>query len=156
MLTFIRSGGGGGGDSLIRAGTDVWAQTFGISGVNLCPGIRSWEVNFAQALGNFCQKKCVIVDKRVKKVIYLLKIFNFGTLKLMKTCLVIRFLAVICPGIRFFREILPGLGFALATHPYLPLLGSRPPPPPPHSSSCYMNVGQKYMYLQTQHASIAT
>ena len=52
MLTFIR-GGGGGGVSLIRAGTDVWAQALGISGVNLCPGIRSWEVNFAQALGNF-------------------------------------------------------------------------------------------------------
>ena len=98
-------------------------------------------------------KKCVIFDKRVKKVIYLLKNFNFGTLKVMKTCLVIRFLAVICPGIRFFWEILPGLGFALTTHPYLLLLGSRPPS---HSSSCYMNVGQKYMYLQTQHASIAT
>ena len=27
---------------------------------------------------------------------------------------------------------------------------------PRHSSSCYMHVGQKYMYLQTQHASIAT
>ena len=73
-------------------------------------------------------KKCVIFDKRVKKVIYLLKNFNFDTLKVMKTCLVIRFLAVICLGIRFFWEILPGLGFALATHPYLLLLGSRPPP----------------------------
>ena len=60
----------------------------------------------------------------------MLKNFNFGTLKVMKTCLVIRFLAVICPGIRFFWEILPGLGFALATHPYLFLLGSLPPPPP--------------------------
>ena len=39
---------------------------------------------------------------------YLLKIFNFGTLKVMKTC----------PGIRFFGEILSGLGFALAEHPY--------------------------------------
>ena len=36
-----------------------------------------------------------------------------------------------CPGIRFFGEILPGLGFALAAHPYLPLLGSRSPPPSP-------------------------
>ena len=61
-------------------------------------------------------------------ICYLLKNFNFGTLKVMKTCLVIRFLAVICPGIRFFWEILPGLGFALATHPYLLLLGSRLPP----------------------------
>ena len=61
-------------------------------------------------------------------MIYLLKNFNFGTLKVMKSCLVIRFLAVICPGIRFFWEILPGLGFALARHPYLLLLGSSPPP----------------------------
>ena len=102
----------------------MWVQTLGISGVNLCPGIRSWEVNFAQAFSNF-EKKCVIFDRRVRKVIYLLKNFNFGTLKVIKTCLVIRFLAVICPGIRFFWEILPGLGFALATHPYLLLLGSR-------------------------------
>ena len=64
----------------------------------------------------------------MKKVIYLPKIFNFGTLKVMKTCPVIRFLAVICLGIRFFREILPDLGFALATHPYLRLLESPPPP----------------------------
>ena len=63
----------------------------------------------------------------MKKVIYLLKNFNFGTLKVMKTCLVIRFLAVICPGIRFFWEIFPRLGFALATHPYLLLLESPPP-----------------------------
>ena len=74
--------------------------------------------------------KCVIFDKTVKKVIYLLKNFNFGTLKVIKTCLVIRFLAVICQGIRFFQEILPGLGFALTTHPYLPLLGSCLNPPP--------------------------
>ena len=40
-------------DYLIRVGTDVWARALGISGVNLCPGIRSWEVNFAQALCNF-------------------------------------------------------------------------------------------------------
>ena len=38
------------------------------------------------------------------------------------------FWALFRPGIRFFWEILPGLGFALATHPYLPLLGSSPPP----------------------------
>ena len=94
------------GGGVIRAGTDVWVQTLGISGVILCPGIRSWEVNFAQAFSNFCQK-CVIFDKRVKKVIYLLKNFNFGTLKVMKTCLVIRFLAVICPGIRFFGKFCP-------------------------------------------------
>ena len=57
------------------------------------PDIRyfrgSCEVNFAQAFSN--SVKCVIFDKRVKKVIYLLKNFNFGTLKVMKTCLVIRF-----------------------------------------------------------------
>ena len=107
----------------------------------------SWEVNFARHSVIF-DKKCVIFDKS-EKVIYLLKNFNFETLKVMKTCLVIRFLAVICPGIRFFWEILPGLGFALATHPYLLLLGSCSPPP--HSASCYMNVGQKYMYCIYKH-----
>ena len=95
-------GGGGGEDSLIRVSTDVRTRALGISGVNFCPGIRSWEVNFAQALG-FRQflTKCAIFDKRVKKVIHLLKIFNFGTLQVMKTYPVVRFLAVICPGIRF-------------------------------------------------------
>ena len=57
---------GGGGDSLIKVGTDVRARALGISGVNFCPSIR------------------------------------------------------------FLGEILPGLGFALAAHPYLPLLGGRP------------------------------
>ena len=47
------------------------ARALGISGVNFCPGIRFWEVNFARALG-FLQflpfdKKCVIFYKRVKK-----------------------------------------------------------------------------------------
>ena len=78
----------------------------------------------------------------------------------MKTCLVIRFLAVICPGISIFWEILPGLGFALATHPYLLLLGSRLPPPPPPSTfsqllhECWTKI--HVLCLQTQHASIAT
>ena len=53
VLTFIRGGGGGGGDSLIRVGTDVQARALGISGVSLCLGIRSLEVNFAKALGSF-------------------------------------------------------------------------------------------------------
>ena len=53
---------------------NVRARALGISGVNFCPGIRFWEVNFARALG-FLQflpfdKKCVIFYKRVK-------IFNF-------------------------------------------------------------------------------
>ena len=53
------------------------ARALGISGVNFCPGIRFWEVNFARALG-FWQfdKKCVMIDKKVKNVTYLLKIFN--------------------------------------------------------------------------------
>ena len=61
-----------GGDSLIKVSTDVWAQALGISGVNFCPGIRFWELNFAQALGfwQFLTKEYVIFDKRVKKVIY--------------------------------------------------------------------------------------
>ena len=85
-----------------------------------------------------------------------MKNFDFSTLKVMKTCLVIRFLAVICPGIRFFWEILPGLSFALATHLYLLLLGSCPAPPTfiqlLHECSTKIHT----LYLQTQHASIAT
>ena len=72
---------GGGGDSLIKVGTDV----------------RARALNFWQVL----TKKCVIFDKRVKEVTYLLKvsnISNFGTLKLMKTCSVIRFLGTFLPG----------------------------------------------------------
>ena len=75
------------------------ARALGISGVNFCTGIRFWEVNFARALG-FWQflTKSVIIDKKVKKVTYLLKIFNFSTLKVMKTCPVIRFLGTFLPG----------------------------------------------------------
>ena len=91
-----------GGDSLIKVGTDVWAWALGISGVDFCLGIRFWEVNFTRALGfwQFLTKKCVIIDKRVTKVTYLPKIFNFGTLKVMKTCLVITlgFLGKLCPA----------------------------------------------------------
>ena len=49
---------------------------------------------------------------------YLLKIFNVGALKVMKTYQVIRFSGTFCLGIRFFGEILPGLGFELVAHPY--------------------------------------
>ena len=101
------------------------AGALGILGVNFCPGFRFWKVNFTRPLG-FCQfltKKCMIFDKRVTKVTYLLKNSHFGTLKFMKTCPVIRFWALFCPGIRFFGKILPGLGFALAAYSYLPLLG---------------------------------
>ena len=89
-----------GGDSLIKVGTAVRAQALGISGVNFCLGIRFWEVNFAWALGfwQFFTKKCIIFDKRVKKVTYLLKISNFGTLKFMKTCSVFRLLGTFLPG----------------------------------------------------------
>ena len=47
------------GDSLIKVGTDVWAQKLGISGVNFCQAIRFWEVNFAWGLGlwQFLTKK---------------------------------------------------------------------------------------------------
>ena len=91
-------------------------RALGISGVNFCQGIRFWEVNFARALvfAIFDKK----MRKRVKKVTYLLKIFNFGALKVMKTCPVIRFLGTFSLGIRFFGEILPGLGFELVAHPY--------------------------------------
>ena len=56
-----------------------------------------------------CNIIVIICHKRVKNVNYLLNISNFGTLKSMKTCLVIR----------FFWKILPGPGFLLATHPCL-------------------------------------
>ena len=85
----------GRGDSLIKVGTDVRAQALGISGVNFCPGIKFCELNFARALcvWQLLTKKCVIFDKRVTKVTYLLKLSNFGTLKFMKTCPVISFWA---------------------------------------------------------------
>ena len=120
MVKLRERGAGEGGGFLIKVGTDVQAWALGISGVNFCLGIRFWEVNFAWAL-DFWQflTKNVIIDKRVKKVTYLLKIFDFGTLKVMNTC----------PVIRFLSTFLSGLGFALVAHPYLPLLGSRPPPP---------------------------
>ena len=51
MLTFIQGGGGGGGEGGKLGCADVRAQALGISGVNFCLGIRSWEVNFAQTLG---------------------------------------------------------------------------------------------------------
>ena len=43
----------GGGDSLRKVGTHVWAwaRALGILGVNCCPGIRFWGVNFARELG---------------------------------------------------------------------------------------------------------
>ena len=55
------------------------------------PGIRYFR-------GQFLTKKCVILDKRVKKVTYLMKISNFGALKFMKTCLVNRTLGTFLPG----------------------------------------------------------
>ena len=59
----------GGGNPLIKAGTDVRAQALGFAGVNFCLGIRFWEINFSQALGfwQFLTKKCEIFDERVKK-----------------------------------------------------------------------------------------
>ena len=51
-----------GGDSLIKVGTDLWAQALGLSGVNFCLGIRFWEAKIAQALGfwQFLTKMCNI------------------------------------------------------------------------------------------------
>ena len=61
----------------------------GISGVNFCPGFRFLAI---------LTKKCVIFDKRVTKVTYLLKISNFGTLQFVKTCPIIRFLGRFLAG----------------------------------------------------------
>ena len=79
-----------GDDSLIKVGTDVRAWALGISGVNFCPGIRF----------------LAIFDKKSEKR-DILKIFNFGTLKVMKTCQVIGFWALFCPGIRFLGKFCP-------------------------------------------------
>ena len=83
----------------------AWA--LGISGVNFSPGIRFWEVKFClgiRFLASF-DKKVVIFDKRDKKVTYLPKNSNFGTLKFMKTCPVIRFLGTFLPGHYVFLRI---------------------------------------------------
>ena len=63
-------------------------------------------------------------------MIYLLKNFNFGTLKVMKTYLVIRFLAVICPGIRFFSGNFARTRFC-TRHTSVPTFIRESPPPPP-------------------------
>ena len=86
------------GDSLIKVGTDVRAQALGISGINFCPGIRFWEVNFAWALGfgHFLTKN--VQYWMSEKVTYLLKIFKLVILKVMKTCPVIRFCSTFLSG----------------------------------------------------------
>ena len=73
----------GGGDSLIKVGMDVQARALGISGVNFCQSIRFWEVNFACTLGfwQFLTRKCVIIDKRVKKSDLLAENFQFWHFK---------------------------------------------------------------------------
>ena len=38
-------------DSLIKLSMDVQVQALSFSEVNFCPGIKFWEVKFAQALG---------------------------------------------------------------------------------------------------------
>ena len=71
-------------------------------------------------------KNCVIFDK---KVTYLLKISNFGTLKFMKTCPVVRFLGIFFAWVLGFLVNFAWPRFALAAHLYLPFLGSRAPSP---------------------------
>ena len=84
------------------------------------PGIRYFRDQFlpghqvlggkiCQALGiwQFFTKKCVIFDKSVKKVTYLLNISNFGTLKFMTTCPVIRFLGTFARALGFLGKFCP-------------------------------------------------
>ena len=99
-----------GGDFLIKVGTDVRAWALGISGVNFCPGIR--------------------FDKRVKNVAYLLKIFNFGTLKVMKTCPVIRFRAPILPGHQVFGGNFARPRFCTLRTSVTTFIREPPPPSP--------------------------
>ena len=82
-----------GGDSLIKVGTNVWAQALGILGVNFCHGIRFWEVNFAQVLDfwQFLTKEYVIFYKTSEKSGLLAETFQFWHSKVMKTYPVIRF-----------------------------------------------------------------
>ena len=114
---------GGGGDSLIKVGTDVWALALGFSGVKFWPGIRFWEVKIARALG-FWQ------FLRVKKVTYLLKNSNFGTLKLMKTCPVIRFLGTFLLGNWVILRILARPRLCTHLTPVPTFIRKSPPPPP--------------------------
>ena len=106
---------GGGGYPLIKVGTDVRVRALGFAGVNFCSGIRLWKVNFAQALGfsPFLTKKCAIFYERVKKVTYLLKNSNFGTLRFMKTCPVIRFWALFCRALGVLEKFCPALAMHL-------------------------------------------
>ena len=84
---------------IIKVGTDVRARALDFTGVTFCQGIRFWELNFARASAfwQLLTKKCVIFDKRVKKVSHLLKNSNFCTLRFM----VIRALETFCPCITF-------------------------------------------------------
>ena len=56
------------------------------------------ELGFLQPKKKKCEKSDLLAEKSVKKVTYLLKIFNFGTSKIMKACLVIMFLGTFLPG----------------------------------------------------------
>ena len=57
---------------------------------------------------------------------YLRKNSDFCTLKFMKTCSIIRFWGPTLNWLLGFQKIFPDLDFALATRPYLSLLGNRP------------------------------
>ena len=128
----------GGGGGLSRYGCA--GQTLGISGVNFCLCIRFCELNFVQALGfwQLLTKKCVIFDKRVTKVtyMYLLKILNFGTLKFMKTCLVIRFLGTFLLGHWYLWENFAQPRFC-TRHTSVPTFTRKLPPPPPVETRTY-------------------
>ena len=99
LKSIICSRVGGGGYSPIKVGTDLRAQALGISGVNFYPSIRFLGGKFYPGIRflHFLTKKCVIFDKRVKKVTHLQKNFNFGILKFMKTFPVIGFLGTFLP-----------------------------------------------------------
>ena len=91
----------GGGDSLIKVGTDVRARALGISGVNFCPGIRFCKLNFARALGvwQLLTKKCLIFDKSDKSDL-LAENFEFWHSEVARS---LGFWAF-CPGVGFFWE----------------------------------------------------
>ena len=84
-------------------------------------------------------KKCVIFDKRMTKVTYLLKISNFDTLRFMKTCPVIRFLGIFCLGIGVFGRILSSLGLH-SPHIHTYLFIRKSPRPPPRTINLLINV----------------
>ena len=126
-------GGGGGRGELPNKGR------YGCAGPGIryfrgqfSPVIRFCELNFVRALGfwQLLTKNCVIFDKRVTKVTYLLKISNFGTLKFMKSLPVVRFSGTFLLGHWYFWENFARPRFCTRRTSVPTFIRKSPPPPP--------------------------